>query len=210
VLDRVVALVVQPGVEHGNESVSRYDSHAARALTAALTHLPGLVFEAHATDYQTPAALSALVRDGFPILKVGPSLSFALREAFYGLDLIAGVLVPEVGAEPLPAVMERLMLRQPKHWATHYHGDAAALKILRHYSYSDRIRYYWPEPEAVAAVDALFTRLDGLTIPEPLISQYLPRFYDRVSTGVLAATAHGLAIEAVRDVLRIYAAACAP
>jgi D-tagatose-bisphosphate aldolase class II non-catalytic subunit len=209
VLDRVVALVVQPGVEHGNESVSRYDSVAARSLTAALTHLPGLIFEAHATDYQTPKALAALVRDGFPILKVGPSLSFALREAFYGLDAIAGVLKPEPGVEPLASVMERLMLRNPKHWATHYHGDAAALKILRHYSYSDRIRYYWPEPEAVAAVDGLFARLEGVTIPEPLVSQYLPRLYDRVATGVFEASAHRLAIEAVRDALRPYSAACA-
>ena len=37
--------------------------------------------------------------------------------------------------------------------------------ILRHYSYSDRIRYYWPEPEAVMAIDRLFDRLDGVTIP---------------------------------------------
>jgi D-tagatose-1,6-bisphosphate aldolase subunit GatZ/KbaZ len=212
VLDRVVALVVQPGVEHGNESVTRYSSEAAAALTASLSGLPGLIFEAHATDYQTPAALAALVRDGFPILKVGPSLTFALREAFYALDSIAAVLVPELDpeAEPLPAVMERLMLLNPDPWRTHYHGDSAALRILRHYSYSDRIRYYWPEPEAVAAVDRLFARLEGVTIPEPLISQFLPRFYDRVASGALPGIARVLAVEAVRDVLRAYSAACRP
>jgi D-tagatose-bisphosphate aldolase class II non-catalytic subunit len=212
VLDRVVALVVQPGVEHGNESVMRYDSTAAAALTASLAGLPGLIFEAHATDYQTPAALAALVRDGFPILKVGPALTFALREAFYALDEIAAVLAPELDpdAEPLPALMERLMLLNPDPWRTHYHGDSAALRILRHYSYSDRIRYYWHEPEAVAAVDRLFARLSGITIPEPLISQFLPRLYDRVASGAIAASARMLAVEAVRDVLRIYAVACHP
>jgi len=212
VLDRVVALVVQPGVEHGNESVTHYDSGAAAALSASLQGLPGLIFEAHATDYQTPAALAALVRDGFPILKVGPALTFALREAFYALDAIAAVLVPEIDpdAEPLPAVMERLMLLNPEPWRSHYHGDSASLRVLRHYSYSDRIRYYWAEPEAVAAVDRLFERLDGVAIPPPLISQFLPRVYDRVATGALPGDARVLAVEAVRDVLRPYAAACAP
>ena len=210
-LDRVVALVVQPGVEHGNESVTRYDSEAARALTGALADLPGLIFEAHATDYQTPGALAALVRDGFPILKVGPSLTFALREALYGLDAIAAVIAPELDPEieSLPAVMERLMLLRPEYWRAHYHGTPAALRILRHYSYSDRIRYYWPEPEAVDAVERLFARLDGVTIPEPLISQYLPRFYERVTAGQIAPVARVLAVEAVRDVLRDYYAACA-
>ncbi len=212
VLDRVVALVVQPGVEHGNETVTRYDPEAATALTASLGQLPGLVFEAHATDYQTPAALAALVRDGFAILKVGPALTFALREALYALDEIAAILVPELDpeVEPLPAVMERLMLLNPDHWRSHYHGDTANLSILRHYSYSDRIRYYWPEAEAVMAVDRLFQRLDGVVIPPPLISQFLPRFHERVEAGTLTATARTLSVEAVRDVLRGYAAACRP
>ncbi|MCB8879950.1 D-tagatose-bisphosphate aldolase, class II, non-catalytic subunit [Acidisoma cellulosilytica] len=211
-LGRVIALVVQPGVEHGNESVTRYSSAAARALTGALAHLPGLIFEAHATDYQTAEALADLVRDGLPILKVGPSLTFALREALYGLDEIAAVIAPEIDPEVLglAEVMEQQMMLKPQYWRSHYHGNPAALRILRHYSYSDRIRYYWPEPEAVTAVDRLFARLDGVTIPEPLISQYLPRFYTRVAAGTLPATARGLAIEAVRDVLRIYAAACRP
>jgi D-tagatose-1,6-bisphosphate aldolase subunit GatZ/KbaZ len=122
------------------------------------------------------------------------------------------VLVPELDpdAEPLPAVMDRLMLLNPDPWRSHYHGDSAALRILRPYSYSDRIRYYWPEPEAVAAVDRLFARLEGVTIPEPLISQFMPRFYDRVASGALPGMARVLAVEAVRDVLRGYAAACRP
>jgi D-tagatose-bisphosphate aldolase class II non-catalytic subunit len=212
VLDRVVALVVQPGVEHGNESVTRYDSAAAAALTASLQGLPGLVFEAHATDYQTPAALAALVQDGFPVLKVGPALTFALREALYALDAVAAVLAPEIDpdAEPLPAVMERLMLLTPESWRSHYHGSSTDLRVLRHYSYSDRIRYFWPEPEAVTAVNRLFGRLEGVVIPPPLISQFLPRFYERVAAGVLPSDARVLAVEAVRDVLRGYAAACRP
>jgi tagatose-1,6-bisphosphate aldolase non-catalytic subunit AgaZ/GatZ len=152
------------------------------------------------------------VQDGFPVLKVGPALTFALREAFYALDAIAAMLAPEIDpeAEPLAAVMERVMLLNPEPWRTHYHGSSADLRVLRHYSYSDRIRYFWPEPEAVTAVDRLFERLEGVVIPPPLISQFLPRFYERVAAGALPGDARVLAVEAVRDVLRGYAAACKP
>ncbi len=87
---RIVGLVVLPGVEFGQIDIDRYDSNAATLLTKWQAKNEHVVFEAHSTDYQTATALSQLVDDGFPILKVGPGLTFALREAFYGLDAIAG------------------------------------------------------------------------------------------------------------------------
>ena len=53
-----------------------------------------MVFEAHSTDYQTDAALAALVADGWGVLKVGPGLTFALREALFALAAIEDELVP--------------------------------------------------------------------------------------------------------------------
>ena len=50
---RVIAAVVQPGVEFGSHNVVDYNSSKARALSATLKDMPGLVFEAHSTDYQT-------------------------------------------------------------------------------------------------------------------------------------------------------------
>ena len=85
---RVIAAVVQPGVEFDHRKVVAYDSAKARALSRMIEQCEGLVFEAHSTDYQTPAALAALVRDHFAILKVGPALTFALREALWALDAI--------------------------------------------------------------------------------------------------------------------------
>ena len=121
--DRAIAVVVQPGVEFGNESVAVYRPEAAQALAAARRGIPQVVFEAHSTDYQPPEALAALVRDGFAILKVGPGLTFALREALYGLDQIAAALD---GRPPeLQEAMERLMLANPAHWQKYYHGDPA-------------------------------------------------------------------------------------
>ncbi len=202
-LDRVIGLVVQPGVEFGNANVVLYDPPAARDLSVCLDRLPGLVFEAHSTDYQPASALSALVDDGFAILKVGPGLTFALREALYGLAAIAGELRLEPG-EPLPLVMERLMLTDPAHWRSHYPGSLAEQYLQRHYSYSDRIRYYWTHPEAVAAVDRLFAALDAVSIPETLVSQYLGRLYPAVASGHLAPEPRALCLAAIDQALAPY------
>jgi len=173
-LERVIAIVVQPGVEFGNENVLFYDRAKARHLADLLHETPGLLYEAHSTDYQTPAALKELVEDGFAILKVGPQLTFGLREALYGLDLIASDLLPDYGQRPLYAAMEALMLAQPKDWQGHYHGSAAEQRLQRHYSFSDRIRYYWNQPEALAAVDRLTSALSGKVVPLTLFRQHLP------------------------------------
>src|SRR5262249_18427135 len=150
-----------------------YKPKKAERLTGALSALPGFIFEAHSTDYQPPACLDALVRDGFAILKVGPWLTFALREALYGLDCISRVLDPTPTDDNLPAAMEALMLREPGNWRKYYEGGPNEVKLQRHFSFSDRIRYYWPRPEAQTAVDRLFAKLGEQPIPEPLISQYL-------------------------------------
>lgn len=175
-LSRIVAVVVQPGVEFGNENVVIYDPRKARPLCALLDSEPELVFEAHSTDYQGTTPLARLVDDGFAILKVGPELTFALREALYGLDLIATDLVPDYPPRNLMVVMERLMLAHPGHWKGHYQGSEARQRVQRHYSYSDRIRYYWNRPEAEHALARLLTALDGAVVPAPLFRQHLPRF----------------------------------
>ena len=171
---RVIGLVVQPGVEFGNHNVIRYDRAAAQDLTRVLDDAPQFVFEAHSTDYQGVAPLTELVADGFPILKVGPELTFVLREALYALDLIASDLLPDYGNRPLMLAMERVMLAEPSNWQRHYGGDAAQARLLRHYSLSDRIRYYWPAPEAEAAVAHLLSSLHGERVPLPLLMQHLP------------------------------------
>ena len=201
---RVIALVVQPGVEFGLANVVAYRPEQARSLSAALADMPGLVFEAHSTDYQPPAALAALVRDGFAILKVGPALTFALREALYGLDQIATALHPAWRTQSLPGVMEQVMLADPAHWRSHYPGTPEQQRVLRHYSYSDRIRYYWPVPAAKQGVERLLARLHGARIPETLVSQFLPLLYRRVMEGRLQPEPQALLREAVGDVLRVY------
>lgn len=204
---RVVGIVVQPGVEFGNEDVVIYEPAKARALSDVLQQVPQFVFEAHSTDYQPEAALSALVADGFSILKVGPALTFALREALYGLDQIAvalGLLAPQ---ETIALAMEALMQREPQHWQKYYHGDDAALHMQRHFSYSDRIRYYWPHPDAVSAVDRVMTALGERAIPLPLISQFLGKLHHAAAMDGQATDVRSLLLLAVRQQIDLYARA---
>ncbi|RFB76541.1 D-tagatose-bisphosphate aldolase, class II, non-catalytic subunit [Methylovirgula sp. 4M-Z18] len=202
--ERAIGAVVQPGVEFGNENVVIYDRGKAASLSAVLKQVPQFVFEAHSTDYQPVQALSELVQDGFAILKVGPMLTFALREALYGLDQLAAFLDNLGDEETLRGKMERLLLAEPKNWEKYYHGDATERRLQRHFSYSDRIRYYWPHPDARAAVDALLRRLSGRKLPETLISQYLGTLYPAVACGKVESQPHALMIEAVRNVIRNY------
>lgn len=203
---RAIAVVVQPGVEFADAEVAVYRPEAARGLTAALERLP-LVYEAHSTDYQPGAALRALVDDGFAILKVGPWLTFALREALYGLAAIADWTIPDASREPLPGLMERVMLAAPGNWAKYYHGDEAQLRLKRHFSFSDRIRYYWTQPAAEEATARLLDALGEREIPLPLISQHLGALAPDVAAGRLDPTAPALLRASVTRVLDLYAAA---
>lgn len=204
--ERVIALVVQPGVEFSSVTVVPYLPDRAAALSAALDRLPGLVFEAHSTDYQSSDCLRALVQDGFAILKVGPALTFAMREALYGLDAIARFLRP--ASPSLISQMEALMRERPEEWQPYHAGPDEEQRIARHFSYSDRVRYYWPLPQARQAVERLLGELGEVPLPETLISQYLPRLYERVRNRELRAEPQALVAAAVQDVLRVYGAAC--
>jgi tagatose-1,6-bisphosphate aldolase non-catalytic subunit AgaZ/GatZ len=149
-----------------------------------------------------------LVRDRFCILKVGPALTFALREALYGLDLIASEMAPGYPARALASAMEKLMLAEPRWWEPYYPGDARNNALLRHYSYSDRIRYYWPHPDAKAAVERLKAALSGVAIPTPVLQQFLPRLAPNAFDS--EETFDRLIIASIDEVLRRYASACAP
>jgi D-tagatose-bisphosphate aldolase class II non-catalytic subunit len=206
--ERVIAVVVQPGVEFDTEKIVVYKPERARKLVGALGALPGLVFEAHSTDYQPPDKLADLVRDGFAILKVGPGLTFAMREALYALDHIAAEITPGWAERSLMETMELEMVARPEYWAAYYSGTPNWQRIMRHFSYSDRIRYYWASPAAEEAVDRILVHLGGTGIPAPLVSQFLPTLYPRVASGELPAAPKMLVLEAIKDVLRQYGAAC--
>ncbi len=207
--DRVLALVVQPGVEFDHDSVVDYSHLKASALSDWLRETTRtFVFEAHSTDYQKPEAYSQLVQGGFAILKVGPALTFAMREALFALAAMERELVPAMEASHLPEVVEQTMLADPSAWKPYYEGNLQDQTYLRVYSYSDRMRYYWTNPRIEAAVSQLLENLRRLPLPETMLSAYLPRQYERMREGILKKNAASLVVDRVRDVLRVYAAAC--
>ncbi len=205
---RVVALVVQPGVEFDHLHVIDYAHGATGELRRVLDSEPNLVFEAHSTDYQRPAQLRELVEDHWAILKVGPALTFAMREALFALARIESELLARPSRSNLIEVIERRMLADPTHWQGYYEGDPLAQRTARRYSYSDRLRYYWADAEIDAARETLLTNLDRTGIPLPLLSQFLPLQYDRIRAGHLETTAQAIVIDRIRDALRPYALAC--
>ncbi|WP_028228730.1 D-tagatose-bisphosphate aldolase, class II, non-catalytic subunit [Paraburkholderia ferrariae] len=205
---RVIALVVQPGVEFDHTKVVDYQPALATGLSAVLAKVPGMVFEAHSTDYQKPEALAALVEDGFAILKVGPGVTFALREALYALADIEAELVPERARSDLRGVVEKVMVSKPDNWERYYHGNEQEKRLLRVYSYSDRIRYYWADPEIDAAAQKLVRNLSEVAIPENLLSRYLPEQYWQLRSGLIDTSPMGLIQSKVRGVIGAYAAAC--
>ncbi len=207
---RVVGLVVQPGVEFDQAHVVDYERDRAQALSRVVDEEPQLVFEAHSTDYQTPQALAALVEDHFAILKVGPALTFALREGLFALEAIERELVDAPRRSELGAIVEERMLARPDAWAGYSTGDEAAQRLARRYGFSDRIRYFWPDPEVAAAQARLLANLSELRVPLPLLSQHLPDQYGRVRAGELSLDPEALLLDRITDVLRGYARACRP
>lgn len=174
---RVIALVVQPGVEYGDEDLFTYDREKARRLSQYIETVPGMIYEAHSTDYQQPEHLRQMVEDHFAILKVGPGVTFAMREAVFALARMEAEMLNDCKGVTLSEMIETLdaaMLRNPKYWQKYYPQEASAAAYARKYSLSDRIRYYWNDPEVEAAFNHLLANLEAHPVPLTLLSQYLP------------------------------------
>lgn len=206
---RVIAMVVQPGVDFDHSDVHHYDPPAASELSGFLEAQPRIVFEAHSTDYQTEDSLHALVRDHFAILKVGPAATFAWREALFALAAMEDELVPQAERSNLVAVLDDAMVRNPKHWQQHYHGDAHQLQLLRKYALSDRCRYYWGDPAVQEAIDKLIANLRRHVPPKMIVSQYLPEQAHALFEGRLQDDPLALARDKIAARLGEYARACA-
>lgn len=208
--ERAIGLVVQPGVEFGENNVFDYDRQKTKSLSAALPAKPQLVYEAHSTDYQRGSSLKQMVEDHFAILKVGPELTFAFREAVFALSQIEQEILGRKADRPskVREALEAAMLRNPRHWRDYYHGDENQLRISRFYSYSDRCRYYWHEPDVQKEIGRLVSNLSTLSLPLTLMSQYLPIEYEAIRAGRLQASPSEIILSRVSNVLHKYAAAC--
>ena len=144
-----------------------------------------------------------MVEDGIAILKVGPALTFALREGLFALSMIEKELVPEDKRADFIETLEKIMLENPSNWQKHYHGSDEDKRIARKYSYSDRCRYYFSLPEIKSAIEKLFVNIDSIAenIPAGMLRQYMPRQYQKIRDGLLKFN--------VRDLAKDFVVSCA-
>lgn len=205
--DDVAAFVVQPGVEFGDDFVCQYNHANAESLVCALSDYKPLVFEGHSTDYQTLASLTAMVQDGIRILKVGPALTFGLREALFLAEEIEKILVSdEADHSHIKETILREMDNDDKYWKKYYSSTPEEIAYKKFYSYSDRCRYYFPAKSIEDSIARLLNNLNQ--IPVALISQYFPRQFTRVIEERLAEDAASIIVDRIGDWCDPYAEAC--
>ena len=205
--DDVIAVVVQPGVEEKDAGCVEYDRSKAAQLMAAIKDYPTLIFEGHSTDYQTKERLRELVEDGVGILKVGPGLTFEMREGLFALAKMEEELFfdTDVKTSQLINVLEEEMLSNPDKWSNYYTGTKNEQYIKRKYSFSDRCRYYMPLEKTQMAKDLLIKNLNSLSeIPLNIVSQYMPIQYTKIREGLLDNNAEALLKDRITNTLDEY------
>lgn len=205
---RTIALVVQPGVEFDHQSVIRFQPQKTQQLRQMINDDQHLVFEAHSTDYQAAAAYTQLVENHFVILKVGPALTFAFREALFSLSAIEDLLIDEEKRSKLKQTLDTEMLAAPKYWESYYTGSETEKHFSRQFSLSDRCRYYWPNPSVNTAVNTLIENLSKTTIPISLISQHLPQQFKALTDNKIENNPLSFIYYQIQLVTAAYAAAC--
>lgn len=181
IFDEVIGIVVQPGIEENDNGCVDYIRENAVELSKAINKYPNLVFEAHSSDYQTKEHLRELVLDGFAILKVGPALTYALREGLFALSYIEDEIADK------PSNFRKLLLEKmeqnPKYWQKHYYGTEKEVNFKKKYSFSDRCRYYLTDKDVEECISVMFNNLKE--IPNSILSQFMPNQYNKVRRGEL-------------------------
>jgi D-tagatose-1,6-bisphosphate aldolase subunit GatZ/KbaZ len=204
---RVIAIVVQPGVEFGNSDIHEYDSSAVLPLVQFIKSQPDIIYEAHSTDYQRINSLKDMVSNHFAILKVGPWLTFAFREAIFALSKIEQEWLGCSRSARLSNILnllENSMISNPHYWKNYYIGSEGELAFLRKYSLSDRIRYYWTENSVIESLSILIRNLRNSPTPLQVISQYLPEQFDLIMNGELENDPVQMIYSKINKVLNIY------
>ena len=205
--DDVVAFVVQPGVEFGDDFVFQYSRDNASSLISSLSEYRPIVFEGHSTDYQNQTSLTHMAEDGIRILKVGPALTFGMREALFLAEEAEKIMVSDVKSRSnLKETILAEMNASDKYWKKYYSGTPEEIEYKKLYSYSDRCRYYLPAKPIEDSMEKLLRNLDR--IPVALISQYFPRQYSRVLENELSEDAYSVIIDRIGDWCGPYASAC--
>jgi D-tagatose-1,6-bisphosphate aldolase subunit GatZ/KbaZ len=207
---RVIGAVVQLGVGYGDHEVYAYDRGKSADLIAAVRQHSDLILEATSTDYQLPEHLRQLTEDGVSVLKVGPALTFAMRECLFALECVEKEIFGwtyKARLSQLAMFLDKAMRDNPVHWQGDISGGPQDLYLALKYSRLDYSRHYWRVPMVADAVDFLIKNLKQVDMPLTLISQYLPRHYLEIREGRLKADPEELIKASIRMVLQDYSQA---
>ena len=183
--NRVKAVVVQPGVEFGNDGIVTYRPENFQNLKEIIRKYPGMVFEGHSTDYQSSKTLSNMVADGIAILKVGPALTHAFINALFNLELLLDDLTSR--GKKFTTALQGCMQAQPKYWQA-YVPQISSLTIrdcYKKYSLSDRARYYLGDPTVLKEIEEMFSVFAKVNVPVFMVDRYFPRQFRLILQGDL-------------------------
>ena len=198
----VIGIVVQPGVEEKDAGCTEYNRTKALHLKDALDKYPNLVYEGHSTDYQTKIKLKEMVEDHIAILKVGPGLTYAVREAIFALANIENELIDKDNRSNFKEILDNEMLKNPSKWDKYYTGSNLEIEIKRKYSFSDRCRYYLPTKQVNESLNILLNNLKE--VPLNLLSQYMPIQYTKVRENIIDNNPESLIIDRVTNTIDEY------
>ena len=179
--ENIIAVVVQPGVEFSNEGIHDYDRKESKSLCEKLKEYPNLVFEGHSTDFQFQEKLKEMVEDGVGILKVGPALTFALREGLFSLSFMEKELIKNDSKRAnFIEFLDKVMIDNPKDWEKYYKGNELEKELQRKYSFSDRSRYYLTRKDVNECIEKLLRNIDSCSPPPCIINQFFPNSFSRM------------------------------
>ncbi|UNQ73214.1 class II D-tagatose-bisphosphate aldolase, non-catalytic subunit [Infirmifilum sp. NZ] len=204
---RVIAVVIKHGAEFEHDKILPYRHEKVRELKEVIKAYPHIVFEGHSTDYQPYAVLKQMVEDGIVILKVGPALTFALREALMSLSMIEEEIYRSILPQKVSrfrSVLEENMLQDPTHWSKYYSPKDPNLRQKLLFSFYDRSRYYLANPRVSHSIDVLFENLKKSSIPLPLLSQYMPTQFSKVIEGKMQLEPESLVLDKISEKLTPY------
>lgn len=204
--NEVMGVVVQPGVEEKDAGCSEYDHDKAKDLMHAIKDYPNIIFEGHSTDYQTKFKLRELIEDGVGILKVGPGLTYAMREALFALAYMEDMILHGKDNEKSDFinVLENAMMQEPKNWNKHYHGNDNELWFKRKFSFSDRGRYYMPNANVQAAKEKMISNLRKYGVSLAVLSQFMPIQYTKVRCGEISDDPEELIKDRIKNTIDEY------
>jgi D-tagatose-1,6-bisphosphate aldolase subunit GatZ/KbaZ len=209
--ERLLAVRIFLGAGYDSEKIIPFDSSLLKELGGCVYEDKPVVMEVLQTDFQMQTVLDQLVHNHFGFMRIGPELTFTMREALFSLAMMENETMigkPGVYLSNFIIELDRAMQSAPQHWQKYYTGNGFEQLIARKYSLYDRSRFYWEDKEVRKTKKRLYDNLIEYPVPLTVLRQFMPCQYERVAAGELENKPDALVMDAVRHALHRYSRAC--